>query len=221
MLEQWICYHTSGTQTIHKYYVSNFGRIKKDGTLIEPLKCHERYYGAPGTNKFLHQIVAKYFCKKPNEECIYVDHMDRNRYNNKASNLRWVTPKENTHNSKRYLINEALGKHKILTSEEKAARKKKLLQKSWQILKEKGYKGANFGKKFSEDTKSKMSASHKNNGITYEWRKKYFYITYIDEKLQNKYNIDLSKKYYMSELKQIIKAANYYITKKKIQIEYI
>ena len=147
--------------------------------------------------------------------------MDRNRYNNKASNLRWVTPKENTHNSKRYLINEALGKHKILTPEEKAARRKERAQKSWQIKKEKGYKGPNFGKKFSEDIKSKMSASHKNNGITYEWRKKYFYITYIDEKLQYKYNIDLSKKYYISELKQIIKSANYYITKKKIQIEYI
>ena len=66
-----------------------------------------------------------------------------------------------------------------------------------------------------------MSASHKNNGITHEWIKKYFYITYIDEKLQNKYNIDLSKKYYISELKQIIKSANCYIKQKKIQIEYI
>mgnify|MGYP003641456340 CR=1 FL=1 len=45
----------------------------------------------------VHRLVAEHFIKNNhNKPC--VDHIDRNRQNNKISNLRWVTYKENTKN---------------------------------------------------------------------------------------------------------------------------
>lgn len=47
----------------------------------------------------LHRVVAMAF--HPNEEGLpVVDHIDRNRFNNRASNLRWVTDRANARNRK-------------------------------------------------------------------------------------------------------------------------
>jgi hypothetical protein len=46
----------------------------------------------------IHQLVAKHFLPAPTEENCVVDHMDRNRYNNNASNLRWVNHSVNATN---------------------------------------------------------------------------------------------------------------------------
>lgn len=47
--------------------------------------------------EYLHRIVAQAFCSNPNgyKE---IDHIDSDKSNNKASNLRWVTHKENLSN---------------------------------------------------------------------------------------------------------------------------
>ncbi len=53
---------------------------------------------------YVHRLVANAFCKK-SEGKNYVNHKDLNRNNNNASNLEWVTPKENANhyfNSNKY-----------------------------------------------------------------------------------------------------------------------
>jgi len=42
-------------------------------------------------SKSLHICVAESFCHKPSEQHRFVIHLDYNKHNNKASNLRWAT----------------------------------------------------------------------------------------------------------------------------------
>lgn len=98
------------------YQVSNLGRFasfynmgnhKPDGIRrIKPL--HKRLNGyyvvilsRDGIVKYeyIHRLVAETFCNKRNG-CNEVDHIDCNKDNNVASNLRWVTSKENKNNPK-------------------------------------------------------------------------------------------------------------------------
>lgn len=46
----------------------------------------------------IHQLVASKFLPSPTEENCVIDHIDRNRYNNNASNLRWVSKSVNSSN---------------------------------------------------------------------------------------------------------------------------
>lgn len=54
--------------------------------------CERKYF-----NALVHRLVAIAFVAGY-EEGLQVDHVDGNNKNNHASNLRWVTPYENTHN---------------------------------------------------------------------------------------------------------------------------
>ena len=45
----------------------------------------------------IHRAVAECFCQKPNiQDRLVVDHIDGDKHNNLASNLRWLTYKENS-----------------------------------------------------------------------------------------------------------------------------
>jgi len=46
----------------------------------------------------VHQLVAEVFIAKP-QDGLMVDHIDRDRSNNKASNLRWITKAQNMKNT--------------------------------------------------------------------------------------------------------------------------
>lgn len=223
MQEKWQLYYTSGKNVIHKYYVSSFGRIKKDNFIVKPYTSHPRYYRAHGTCEFLHRLVAKYFCKKPNKNCIYVDHVDRNTFNNHFTNLRWVTPKENSRNTESWIKNELAGKHIPLTEEQKLQNKinhREKLKQSWKQKIDSGFTNwPNTGKKFSEETKAKMRESHK--GQENNWKKKYFKITYILPKLQEKYNVDVTRTYYKAEFEKLYFHIYYHIKKSDIKIEYV
>ena len=73
------------------YEVSNLGRVKRNGEIIEPRIINSGYKSC----KFLvHRAVAELFIQNPeNKPC--VDHIDCNKLNNNVDNLKWSTYSEN------------------------------------------------------------------------------------------------------------------------------
>lgn len=105
----------------------------------------------------IHRLVALLFCEIPDSlkdtplNKLHVDHIDGDKLNNNYTNLRWVTPKENSNNP---VTLEFL--RKAMSTEE---------------YKEKISK-AHKGKIVSEETKRKMSEKMKGRKMTDEQRKK-------------------------------------------------
>jgi hypothetical protein len=103
---------------IETYEISNFGNCRKKlkngnyvyikGSLLNPITVRSstyRYFqlqrDKKRTNHLFHHLVAYQFIGERPEGMV-IDHIDRNSLNNHVSNLRYITPKENTHNSDRY-----------------------------------------------------------------------------------------------------------------------
>lgn len=104
MIEEWRVIHFGSGL----YEVSNMGkvRITLNGEKIELLQKNskkrrgkylkvcliekEKFYDV-----FVHTLVARYFVENPLHKKT-VDHIDGNKFNNQASNLRWATQLENT-----------------------------------------------------------------------------------------------------------------------------
>lgn len=98
-MENWKLYRTTywhGNKII--YEVSDEGHVKKNGILIDLDKDYQHFgYYRFGGGYFVHRAVAELFIPNPdNKPC--VDHIDTNTFNNRVSNLRWVTYKENQNN---------------------------------------------------------------------------------------------------------------------------
>lgn len=72
---------------------------KKSGLLVEGNMCDNGNgyltVGLGGKRKYIHRLVAEYFCKKPSDDHTQVNHIDGDKSNNNYSNLEWVTPKDN------------------------------------------------------------------------------------------------------------------------------
>ncbi len=51
-------------------------------------------------HSLIHRLVADYFIKKPTAEQTIVAHLDHDKLNNKASNLKWMTREENYEHQK-------------------------------------------------------------------------------------------------------------------------
>ena len=76
------------------YEVSDLGRCRINGEIYEPI-IHDGYLGFHG--KRIHRIVAELFIPNPeNKPC--VDHINGDKHDNRAVNLRWTTYKENNEN---------------------------------------------------------------------------------------------------------------------------
>ncbi|MFY8248392.1 MAG: NUMOD4 domain-containing protein [Gloeomargaritales cyanobacterium] len=82
-----------------KYEISNHGRVRSSAYLIPRILKGDftRGYNSvffPGKRIFVHRLVAIYFVENPNNYQ-QVNHIDENKFNNIASNLEWITHREN------------------------------------------------------------------------------------------------------------------------------
>jgi hypothetical protein len=59
-------------------------------------------------HSLIHRLVADYFLRRPGGKQTIVAHLDYNKLNNKANNLKWMTPEENYEHQKSspYVIKE-------------------------------------------------------------------------------------------------------------------
>lgn len=126
------------------YEVSNLGRVRLNGEIVEP-PISGGYY-VIGSIK-IHRVVAELFVPNP-ENKQFIDHINTVKTDNRAENLRWVTAKENSNNplTKQHASEAQKGKPKS------GEHKRKLSE-------------ANKGKIFTEDRRAKISAALKGRHI--------------------------------------------------------
>lgn len=164
MKEEWKVYkitytnqYRTGTRT---WEVSNLGRVKCNGEIVEPY-MNGNYLGA-GTFK-IHRAVAELFIPNPDNKP-FVDHINTDCLDNRACNLHWVTYKENNNNplTKQHFSEAQRGK--VLTAEHKRKIGEALKGRSRKPLSEEHKRKlseVHKGKKFSEEHKRNLSESHK------------------------------------------------------------
>lgn len=97
MKEEWKVYIThAGVKKNHMLEVSNEGNVKDNGNLIDFSKRHPtKYHQVHGL--YVHRMVAELFIPNP-ESKPFIDHINTNKLDNRAVNLRWVTATENMAN---------------------------------------------------------------------------------------------------------------------------
>ena len=88
----------------NEYEASSLGRIRKASTkFIYALNANVKnnypfvrlmFEGEKGYS-YVHRLVAEAFYGIPSDSRNQVDHVNGNRWDNRLSNLEWVTPKEN------------------------------------------------------------------------------------------------------------------------------
>ena len=140
------------------YEVSNLGRVKLNGEIVEPY-IHSKYLHIGSFQ--IHRAVAELFVPNPeNKPC--VDHINTDRLDNRACNLRWVTHKENSNNplTRKHNSEGHRGRPSPLRGRERTAECKRKISE------------AHKGKQHSEETRRKLSEVHKGRTFSEETKRK-------------------------------------------------
>lgn len=97
------------------YYVSNFGRVKniETGKILSMNRTNGNGYkiihirkDGKGKNYYIHRLVGEAFLENPNNYK-YIDHIDIDKTNNNANNLRWCSQSQNCQNRNKFKLNSS------------------------------------------------------------------------------------------------------------------
>ena len=134
--------------------VSNLGRVKCNGKIVEPY-FHNRYLIISSFK--IHRAVAELFVPNPDNKP-FIDHINTNTLDNRAENLRWVTQRENCNNPlTRKHMSEACKSRSCRTFSEETKLK---------------MSNAHKGKTHTEETKRKIIEAHKCKPLSEEHKQK-------------------------------------------------
>jgi hypothetical protein len=99
-MEEWREYMNTG------YWISNMGNVmNKNGYILNPTISTSGYKAFGKSPKYyVHKVVAHCFIGERPER-LTIDHINRNRIDNRVENLRYVSQSENNKNTCRYRIN--------------------------------------------------------------------------------------------------------------------
>ena len=86
-----------------RYEVSDYGdiRSKKTGKYMTKFDNGRGYLkvslfdGSKQHNLLVHRLVAEVFCERDDDLKTQVNHINEDKFDNRAANLEWVTPSEN------------------------------------------------------------------------------------------------------------------------------
>ncbi|WP_052733055.1 HNH endonuclease [Hymenobacter terrenus] len=102
--DKFIAWNAREVSNYPNYYITDCGRVFSTNInrFLKPsIKTGYRSVSlsnADGSKRFcIHRLVAQHFVPNP-ESRPFVDHVDRDKLNNHASNLRWCTPQQNCFN---------------------------------------------------------------------------------------------------------------------------
>lgn len=92
-----------GIKNYPDYTITNNGRVYslKSKKFLKPFITNQGYevvslcHNGKVKKYAIHQLVAKHFILKSNENQIWINHIDGVKTNNNSNNLQWVTPSEN------------------------------------------------------------------------------------------------------------------------------
>lgn len=135
------------------YMVSNYGRVRslRNDKILKPIVNYKGYLlvqlslNGYKKNKRIHRLVAEAFIPNP-DSLQEVDHIDNNRQNNFADNLRWATGSENTRN--RDVCRQSTSKYNGVSQDKRTGR----FIAHVRFNKKTTYLGS-----FSEDTKAALA----------------------------------------------------------------
>ena len=95
------------------YSASNEGRFRNDktGRILKPWRTGVKEYpylkiglGANRHRRRCHIVIAELFCDKPiTNEKLEIDHINCDRFDNKASNLQYITHRDNCLKKKQHI----------------------------------------------------------------------------------------------------------------------
>nr|QBK85735.1 MAG: HNH endonuclease [Marseillevirus LCMAC101] len=108
MTEKWENFPTIDGRSFSKYEVSSLGQVrnKESGYIFSNRPgptgyIRKQFYDDEGNNKHMsiHSVVARTFLGEPDSNDLTADHINRIRSDNRVSNLRWATRKQQAVNS--------------------------------------------------------------------------------------------------------------------------